>query len=91
VQLKNGRLSDCWWAGGFPLYSDTPPELPNDIWLGDNELRRWCINRHNEYINSVFMDSSVRRIGLKQLWKFKWGKAFNTMLGPREWPEWYDY
>ncbi|MHC4621821.1 MAG: hypothetical protein ACYTEQ_29120, partial [Planctomycetota bacterium] len=22
-------ISDCWWAGGFPLYSDTPPELPN--------------------------------------------------------------
>lgn len=90
-------MSDCCWAGGFPHHSDTPPDYPDDIWLGDNELRRWCISRHDGYINSVFVDWSVRRIGLKQLWKLKWGRAFNTQLGPAVWPEWmanfkdYDY
>jgi len=81
-------MSDCCWAGGFPLDTDTPPQYPNDIWLGDNELRRWCINRHGGYINIVFMDNAVAKTALKQLWRLKWGRAFNTHLADPTWPNW---
>jgi len=44
----------------------------------------------------LFVDSSVRRIGLKALWTLKWHKQFNTSgewtlaggVTPERWPEW---
>ncbi len=54
------------------------------------------INRHNEYTNSLFLDWSVRKVGLKELWTLKWYEAFNTAnqwtraggVKPEDWPEW---
>jgi hypothetical protein len=40
-----------------------------------------CINRHEGNINSLFMDWSVRKVGLKELWTLKWNPQYNTM-GP---------
>ena len=55
-----------------------------------------CINRHNGAINGLFLDWSVRRIGLKELWTLKWYFDFNTAgpwtkasgVQPEDWPEW---
>jgi prepilin-type processing-associated H-X9-DG protein len=55
-----------------------------------------CINRHNGAINGLFLDWSVRRIGLKELWTLKWYLSFNTSgpwtkaggVLPEDWPEW---
>jgi prepilin-type processing-associated H-X9-DG protein len=55
-----------------------------------------CINRHNGTINVLFLDSSVRRIGLKGLWTLKWRRDFNTSgpwtkaggVKPKDWPQW---
>ena len=55
-----------------------------------------CINRHNGGINSLFMDWSVRKVGLKELWTLKWHKEFNTHnpwtkaggVLPEDWPQW---
>ena len=55
-----------------------------------------CINRHNGYVNGLFLDWSVRRIGLKELWTLKWTKQFDTAnkwtksggMQPEDWPEW---
>jgi len=55
-----------------------------------------CINRHNGAINGLFLDWSVRRIGLKELWTLKWYLSFNTSgpwtkaggVQPENWPEW---
>ncbi len=43
---------------------------------GTDEIRRVCINRHNGAIDILFMDWSVRRTRLKQLWDVntKWNK-----------------
>jgi hypothetical protein len=41
----------------------------------------FCIPRHNEAINSVFMDLSIRRVGLKELWTLKWNR---TQGAPRD-------
>ena len=56
----------------------------------------FCINRHNEHINMLFLDWSVRKIGLKELWTLPWSPGFDTAgswtrsggIQPEEWPEW---
>jgi len=36
-----------------------------------------CINRHDAAINGVFLDFSIREIGLKELWKLRWHRSFD--------------
>jgi prepilin-type processing-associated H-X9-DG protein len=75
---------DALWVDGWPGQADEPP--PYDGWLADevnsNEMRRFCINRHNETVNGVFVDFSVRRIGLKELWKLKWHRNYDLSAPP---------
>ena len=55
-----------------------------------------CINRHNEHINSLFLDWSVRKVGLKELWTLKWHRDWDTAnlwtraggALPGDWPHW---
>lgn len=55
-----------------------------------------CINRHGGGIYSSFLDSSVRKVGLKELWTLRWHKEFNTAgewtaaggVEPGDWPKW---
>jgi prepilin-type N-terminal cleavage/methylation domain-containing protein/prepilin-type processing-associated H-X9-DG protein len=55
-----------------------------------------CINRHNGGINMLFMDWSVSKVGLKELWTLKWYPEFDisgpwTKGGgvlPEDWPQW---
>jgi prepilin-type N-terminal cleavage/methylation domain-containing protein/prepilin-type processing-associated H-X9-DG protein len=55
-----------------------------------------CINRHDGGINSLFMDWSVRKVGLKELWTLKWWPEYNTRglwtqaggVQPDQWPPW---
>jgi prepilin-type N-terminal cleavage/methylation domain-containing protein/prepilin-type processing-associated H-X9-DG protein len=55
-----------------------------------------CINRHDGYVNGLFLDLSVRKAGLKELWTLNWHKHFNannawTKAGgvkPEDWPPW---
>jgi prepilin-type N-terminal cleavage/methylation domain-containing protein len=56
----------------------------------------FCINRHDGFINGLFLDWSVRKIGLKELWTLKWYQDFDTAgpwtraggVRPDDWPEW---
>jgi prepilin-type N-terminal cleavage/methylation domain-containing protein/prepilin-type processing-associated H-X9-DG protein len=55
-----------------------------------------CINRHNGTINGLFLDGSVRQIGLKEIWTLRWHLKFNTAgawtkaggVQPEDWPAW---
>jgi prepilin-type N-terminal cleavage/methylation domain-containing protein len=66
---------DCIWFDVYPRDTDQPPEYDADITGG--EMKRVCINRHDGFINSMFMNWSVRKIGLKELWTLKWHREFN--------------
>ncbi len=49
------------------------------------------INRHNGFINGVFLDVSVRPIGRKELWELHWHRQWATdRVAARTpvWPEW---
>jgi prepilin-type processing-associated H-X9-DG protein len=83
----------------FDLYcldTDMPPEYEDMFWEPYQSMRRVCINRHDGGINMAFMDWSVRKVGLKELWTLKWHKAYNTAglwttaggVRPTDWPEW---
>jgi hypothetical protein len=44
-------------------------------------MSRFCLDRHNENIDMLFMDLTVRKVGLRELWTLKWHREFNTQ-GP---------
>jgi prepilin-type N-terminal cleavage/methylation domain-containing protein/prepilin-type processing-associated H-X9-DG protein len=88
-------LLDCRWQYVGPQDGDKPPPEEN-VYMADSEMTDFCINRHDGAINGLFCDSSVRRVGLKELWTLKWSKQFSvggpwTKRGgvkPEDWPEW---
>jgi hypothetical protein len=87
-----------WRSDGQPYEHDTPPAFEGEPRGGvaDDEIRIFCINRHDGFVNVLFMDSSTRRVGLKELWTLKWRKRGDTAgpwtiaggVHPNDWPEW---
>jgi prepilin-type processing-associated H-X9-DG protein len=83
---------DCQWPDGWMDHLQPPPEYEGD----PTTWARFCINRHDGYINGLFLDFSVRKIGLKELWTLKWHRECKingpwTISGgvrPEDWPEW---
>jgi len=91
-------FTGSWWVDSWPLETDQPPSLdtgPPDR-PGTNEMERVCVDRHNGFVNSLFMDWTVRKVGLKELWTLKWHRTYNingpwTRAGgatPDDWPQW---
>ena len=85
-------MVDGQWLDADPLPVDTPPEHRNYIFIWDqDEMQRSCMQRHGNYVNGLFMDWSVRKIGLKELWEIWWHKEWPTdrkAVGPpTEWLE----
>ncbi len=90
----------AWRADGQPYPTDAPPEYDGQprsgVGTSGNEMRIFCINRHDGAVNVLFMDWSTRKIGLKELWTLKWHRNYTTagpwtMAGyvqPGDWPPW---
>jgi len=79
----------------WPLDRD-PPAPTEMVPTGSNHMAKCCINRHDGAVNCLFVDGSVRKVGLKELWTLKWHRSFNT-AGPwttaggvsaSDWPQW---
>jgi prepilin-type processing-associated H-X9-DG protein len=74
--------------------NDRPPAYDGQL-IG-YDIKNWCIDRHQGAINGLFLDWSVRRVGLKELWGLPWSVRFNrhgrwTKAGgvrPEDWPQW---
>jgi len=88
--------SDCRAGDALPCDTDAPPSC-EDAPLGSAwGLPRYAMNRHGGGINTLFLDWSVRKVGIKQLWTLKWHEEFDpagqwTKAGnvqPEDWPEW---
>jgi prepilin-type N-terminal cleavage/methylation domain-containing protein/prepilin-type processing-associated H-X9-DG protein len=86
---------DCRFTHIPAEHTDEPPEY-DDVSNSDSGMSFFCINRHDGGINSLFMDWSVRKVGLKELWKLNWHRKFDmegpwTKAGgmkPENWPQW---
>jgi len=90
-------FADCAWVDGWPQPYDEPPEYDGQIGTYDRQaMKQFCINRHNGLINSAFLDFSARKVGLKELWKLKWHRQYDTCgpwtkcggIQPEDWPDW---
>jgi len=87
-------LLDSMWIDNYPDANDVPPLFDGDEY-GSEPMGKFCINRHDGFINGVFLDFSVRKIGLKELWKLKWHRKYD-INGPwtkdhvplSVWPDW---
>ncbi|UCG56014.1 MAG: type II secretion system protein [Phycisphaerales bacterium] len=79
-------------SDGQPYETDEPPPYDGaprtGVGGGGDEMRIFCIDRHNGTMNILFMDWSAKRVGLRQLWKLKWHRNFDTDADPPVWPEW---
>ncbi len=93
-------FADGTWHDAWPRYTDMPVQFPEGFGIGNRgtsgDINHFCIDRHNGAVNMLFMDWSARKIGLKELWKFKWHREFDTAgpwtkaggVQPLDWPQW---
>ena len=70
-------LMDALRFNVFPTEMDTPPPTEDMAWVSNEHMRRICIDRHDGYIGMAFLDWSVRKVGLKEIWTLKWHKTYN--------------
>ncbi len=93
-------FGDATWYDAWPRHTDQPVELPDAFGIMDQgtsgEMNHFCIDRHNGFVNMLFMDWSIRNTGLKELWTLKWNRAYVTNgpwtkaggAMPSDWPVW---
>jgi prepilin-type N-terminal cleavage/methylation domain-containing protein/prepilin-type processing-associated H-X9-DG protein len=86
-------FTDCAYVAMNPTSTDSPPTIEG---MRGNQMQYVCLDRHDGHINGLFLDFSVRKIGLKELWTLRWSKTFDTagpwtLAGgaqPSDWPAW---
>ena len=104
INVKNPTeipsFGDCAINGSTPIETDQPPDFDGHAGLWNastgSEMRRFCMNRHEGNMNMMFLDWSVRKVGLKELWTLKFHRKWNatnrwTLAGgvsAEDWPEW---
>jgi len=89
---------DSLWIGRWANHTDPPPENIYDYGGPPMPgIKDFCIDRHGQgTANALFLDFSTTRVGLKQLWTFKWHRTclldgpWTTAGGviPDDWPPW---
>ena len=108
ADVKGGNnipvFGDSMWRGGGPFYEGgsatsnriKPPDYDGQWINASCEMMHFAIDRHDAFVNHTFMDWSIRKVGIKELWTLKWhrefpiGGAWTKASGvqPTNWPEW---
>jgi prepilin-type N-terminal cleavage/methylation domain-containing protein/prepilin-type processing-associated H-X9-DG protein len=96
--LRNGDtiplFADCIWDGSAPFPTDIPPTKRGKQYpLGtlNENMANFCLPRHSgrSPVNMSFMDTSVRSVGLKELWGLQWYINWQAPSIPSyAWPAW---
>ena len=93
-------LGDGTWHDAWARHTDAPSQNMDAFGIMDQgtagEMNHFCIDRHNGFVNMLFMDWSVRNVGLKELWTLKWHRSYVTDgpwtraggVSPSDWPRW---
>lgn len=89
-------LLDSMWIDTYPDTTNVAPQSdgdfygiePEEVENKDKQMRFFCMNRHDGFINGVFLDCSVKKIGLKELWKLKWHRKSDINAAVPQWPDW---
>ncbi|MBC8218924.1 MAG: type II secretion system protein [Planctomycetes bacterium] len=80
----------------WPHWNFPPPDEDTFDHAGPLGMELVSLNRHDGGVNSLFLDWSVRKVGVKEVWKLKWYPEFDTAnewtiaggVRPEDWPEW---
>jgi len=100
TSVKNASSVHLFFDCAFPwsgLYkSQFPPPDYDDIYEMGSSSFDVCVNRHDGFVNYLFSDWSVRKVGLKELWTLKWHREYDTAgpwtigggVQPSDWPQW---
>jgi type II secretory pathway pseudopilin PulG len=86
---------DCVSLHSSANATDEPPAYDGAL-ASPGDLKSWCIDRHHGATNGLFLDWSVRGVGLKELWMLDWSPWFDTRnawtraggVQPEDWPRW---
>ncbi len=86
---------DCLYVALNPTPNDSPPQI-EAARSSSSQMQFSCIDRHAQNINGLFLDFSIRKIGLKELWTLRWSKTYDTAgvwttvggVRPEDWPPW---
>jgi prepilin-type N-terminal cleavage/methylation domain-containing protein/prepilin-type processing-associated H-X9-DG protein len=89
-------FADCMWSGTEPKPADQPGFVPGiqGASSGPNsgpDMSNFSILRHasKRPVNFAFVDSSVRPVGLREMYEFNWSQIYDvTMVNPSLWPRW---
>ena len=82
-------FGDAMWRGGGPRHTDKPP-AKNGQWKGYGQgMKHFCLDRHSGGVNWTFMDGSLRKVSMKELWTLKWHRKFDTKVS-HNWPSWME-
>jgi len=73
---------DSMWRGGGPYWESSAAIMTpkkNGMWISAKyERMHFAIDRHAGGVNVLYMDSSVRKLGVRKLWGLKWHRTFDT-------------
>ena len=82
---------DMSWVTAAPSERDTPPEWEDARQWSDGtggNMGLACIPRHSRAINMTFVDRSVRRVELKELWLLRWHRNWDLEWMRENEPDW---
>ena len=83
-------LGGCKWDGTEPTENDAPPATRGET-LGTGGMADFCIDRHGGGPNMLFMDTSARKVGMKELWRLRWHREWDKSLARKMvFPTWMD-
>ena len=81
------------WKDMEPYSIDEPLDYETKIWTPGpyNEMRRACVKRHAPYnINVLFLDFSVEKRTIKEIWRLKWHRNWPADAPLPLWPDWME-
>jgi len=90
-------LMDCGFMLLRPEPFDPPPEQDGEfLWAYGGGMRRACTDRHHAGVHILFMDWSIAKVPIKELWTLKWHRTFDTSnawtpaggVVNQDWPRW---
>ena len=81
-------LADAWWDQAWAEAFDWIPTFPGE-WegIGADDMAHFVVLRHDGIVNMLFMDWTVKKVHLRDLWPQKW----NRMTDQEDCPTEYDY
>ena len=84
-------LADGWWDQSWANTTDVIPEYPGKVEsVTGDDMGHFVIIRHGGYINVLFMDYTVKKVNLKDLWGLKWNRLSDPLAEPPVFPPWME-